>query len=532
MEGKEKNRSWEYLKMVVLPVILLSAVAGAASGLVVALFNYAGSKLSAYSGAIYGLVRENPAFVPLLFFGLIVLAVLMNFLLKAVPEVKGSGIPRTEGALKGLLKFDSLRVVAGTYAGSFLSFFAGLPLGSEGPSVQIGAFAAEGVAGLIPTKYSWRRYISTGGASAGIAVAFHAPITGIIFALEDVHRSFNPLVLISAITAVIFGITVADATALLWGGAEFSFLWFATGIAAVPMKHSWTLLVSGLAVGFIAVVFNFLLIRISKLKISRKTPRIAKLIAVFVLVGIAGLFLADSLGGGLGLIAKLMDGGIVWTTVLILLVVRLVLIVLSFDSGATGGLFVPMLSLGALVGALFAELFVSTGVLDAAYYNTVVLVSMAAFLGAVVRAPITALVLIIEATSGSIGFLSCGIGVFAAFIVSEVMMRRPLYDVLLDRELREKYNGKTMTNRSVDITVEEGSFAAGKAVREIMWPVKCLVHTVIRGEQTIIAKGKTQLETGDVLHIQASLYEENELMKDLNEICKKPHRAEFRNGRH
>lgn len=531
MKEKEKNRSFEYLRTVVLPVILLSAVAGAASGFAVALFNYAGTKLSAYSGYIYGLVRENPAFVPLLFFGLVTLAVLMHFLLRAIPEVKGSGIPRTEGALKGLLKFDSLRVVAGTYAGSFLSFFAGLPLGSEGPSVQIGAFAAEGFAGLIPTKYPWRRYVSTGGASAGLAVAFHAPITGIIFALEDVHRSFNPRVLISAITAVVFGMTVADATALLWGGAESSFLWFATGITAVPMKYSWTIFVSGLAVGLIAVAFNFLLIKIGKLGISRKTPRLVKLIAVFVLVGIAGLFLADSLGGGLGLIAKLMNGGIVWTTVLILLVVKLVLIVLSFDSGATGGLFVPMLAIGALVGALFAELFVSTGVLDAAYYNTVVLVSMAAFLGAVVRAPITALVLIIEATAGSIGFLSCGIGVFAAFIVAEVLMRRPLYDVLLDRELREKYHGKAMSNRSVDIAVEEGSFAAGKAVREIMWPVNCLVHTVIRGDETIIAKAKTRLETGDVLHIQASLYEENEFMEDLNGICKKPERPEFRNSR-
>lgn len=530
MEKKEKSPSLEYLKTVVLPVILLSAAAGSAAGFAVALFNYAGSKLSHYSSYIYGLVRDNPAFVPLLFLGLVALAVLMHFLLRAIPEVKGSGIPRTEGMLRGLLKFDWLRVVAGTYAGSFISFFAGLPLGSEGPSVQIGAFCAEGVTDLIPTKYSWRRYISTGGASAGIAVAFHAPITGIIFALEDVHKSFNPLVLISAMTAVIFGITVSDAVALLWGGAETSFLWFATDIAEVPLKLSWTLLVSGLGIGIVAALFNMSLTRISKFKPFKKIPALAKLIAVFVLVGISGLFLADGIGGGIGLIDKLLNGGIVWTTVLILLAVKLVLTVLSFDSGATGGLFVPMLAIGALVGALFAEMFVATGVLDPAYYDTVVIISMGAFLGAVIRAPITALVLLVEATGAATGFLTCGIEVFVAFIVAEVLMRRPLYDVLLDRELRAKYDGKTLTNKSVDIEVEEGSFAENKSVREIMWPVRCLVHTVIRGEETIIANGKTRLKAGDVLHLQATLYEGNELKDELDGICKKPERSEF--GKH
>ncbi len=527
IKKREKSPSWDYLKTVLLPVILLSAAAGAAAGLTVALFNYAGTKLSYYSSEIYGLVRENPAFVPLLFLGLIALAVMMHFLLRAIPEVKGSGIPRTEGTLRGLLKFKWFRVVAGTYAGSFISFFAGLPLGSEGPSVQIGAFTAEGVTELLPTKYSWRRYISTGGASAGIAVAFHAPITGIIFALEDVHKSFNPLVMISAITAVIFGITVSDAVALLWGGAESSFLWFATGITEVPLNLSWTLLISGIGIGVIAALFNMMLTRIGKLKLFKKIPALPKLIAVFILVGIAGLFIADSVGGGIGLINKLVNGGIVWTTVLILLIVKLVLIVLSFDSGATGGLFVPMLAVGALVGALFAELFVSTGALDAAYYDTVVIISMGAFLGAVIRAPITALVLLIEATGAATGFLTCGIEVFAAFLVAEVLMRRPLYDVLLDREIRAKYEGKTMSNQSIDIKVEEGSFAADKSVREIMWPVKCLVHTVIRGDETIVANGKTRLRAGDVLHIQASLYEENELKEELDSILKKPERPEF-----
>lgn len=527
MKLKEKSPSWEYLKTVVLPVIILSAAAGSAAGLAVGLFNYAGSRLSAYSSEIYGLVRDNPAFVPLLFLGLVALAVMMHFLLRAIPEVRGSGIPRTEGTLRGLLKFKWLRVVAGTFAGSFISFFAGLPLGSEGPSVQIGAFTAEGVTELLPTKYSWRRYVSTGGASAGIAVAFHAPITGIVFALEDVHKSFNPLVMISAITAVIFGITVSDAVALWWGGAESSFLWFATDIAAVPMRFSWTLLIAGIGTGVIAVAFNFMLIKIGKVKLFKKIPNLAKLIAVFVLAGIAGLLFADSIGGGIGLIGKLVNGGIVWTTVLVLLIVKLVLIVLSFDSGATGGLFVPMLAVGALVGALFAELFVSTGALDASYYDTVVIISMGAFLGAVIRAPITALVLLIEATGAATGFLSCGIEVFAAFIVAEVLMRRPLYDVLLDREIRAKYEGKTMTNQSIDVKVEEGSFAADKSVREIMWPVKCLVHTVIRGEEIIIANGKTRIRAGDVLHLQASLYEENELKEELDSICKKPDRSEF-----
>lgn len=141
---QKKKQFWAKLKGIVIPVLAYGGAAGIMTGFLVSLFNLAANRITELSNRIYVWFGAHPAFIPLLFVALAALALLMALLHKYVPQVRGSGIPQTEGVLRGLVTFKWLRILLATIAGSFLSFFAGLSLGSEGPSVQIGATTAQG----------------------------------------------------------------------------------------------------------------------------------------------------------------------------------------------------------------------------------------------------------------------------------------------------------------------------------------------------------------------------------------------------
>ena len=157
-----------------LPVFALACAAGALCGAVVCLFNMGAEYLIENSAKIYDWVYAHPAYVPLLFVVLAALALIVALVHSRVPEVRGSGVPQTEGVMRGFFSFRKLRVFLSTILLSYISFFAGLPLGSEGPSIQIGATAAGGVAQGAGLRVSLHRYLISAGAGAGLAVAFNA----------------------------------------------------------------------------------------------------------------------------------------------------------------------------------------------------------------------------------------------------------------------------------------------------------------------------------------------------------------------
>ena len=174
-----------------LPVFALACAAGALCGAVVCLFNMGAEYLIENSAKIYDWVYAHPAYVPLLFVVLAALALIVALVHSRVPEVRGSGVPQTEGVMRGFFSFRKLRVFLSTILLSYISFFAGLPLGSEGPSIQIGATAAGGVAQGAGLRVSLHRYLISAGAGAGLAVAFNVPLTGLVIVLEEGEKKFT-----------------------------------------------------------------------------------------------------------------------------------------------------------------------------------------------------------------------------------------------------------------------------------------------------------------------------------------------------
>ncbi len=514
--GKDTNHLG-YFKNVLIPVILYSVIVGIVTGLLVGAYNKFASLLSHWSVGIYTLVRANPAYVPLLLFVVVILALLAHALLTHTPDGRGSGVPKTVGVLRGLLTFRWLRVLLTTLSSSILSYFGGLSLGSGGPSIQIGATSAQGISELLKCRMAWSSYIMSAGAGTGLAVAFNAPLTGIIFIVEEVHRRTTPMIMISASCSIITGTIVSRLLASLWGGAEFMF-GFDSGTASFAMSNIWMLVILGIAIGLLAVGFNWIIMHSEK-KINKllKIPEWAKLVFAFLVCASVGLAWPVTLGGGHELIISVGAREFAWDALLSLFVIKLGLIMFSFNSGATGGLFTPILSLGALVGALFGELFLLAG-LDPELYNIIVIISMSALFGACVKTPITAIILVLEVTGDLHSFMYTGFTVIIAYTIAELFKSPALYDALLENNLLAEYKDKKHELIVFDVTIASKSFTDKKTIRDILWPPRCTVESISRQNSIIIPASDTLLFEGDILTIKVDTYEPDKTQKHLEKL--------------
>lgn len=496
--------------------ILYTSVSGLFVGSVVSIFNYLAKLISENSEKVYSFINNNLAYLPLLILGLILLSLIMSFIQKKVPETKGSGIPQVKGAIKGLLTFKWLRVLLATFFNSMISFFVGLSLGSEGPSVQLGSTAAVGAGKLLGSNPHWDRYLIRGGAAAGMATAFNAPITGIIFSIEEAHDHFTPLILIATLCSVMSAMVISNLINTALGVESLLFQMNIHYSISINEIHYHILL--GIVVGVSGIIFNFLLIQSKKITDKIKVPDWVKLAFAFLVIGITNVFFFKAAGSGHGLILDISSDRFAWQTLLLLLFVKALFTILSFDSGATGGMFFPMLTIGALIGGLMAEGFLQMGMNKDAY-NTIIICSMAAFLGAVSRTPLTAILAIIETTVFRSGFIAPVFTVCIAFIIIELSQSTALYDHLLKRYITRLNEKKTRQTITTNITVEEHSFVDGKYIRDILWPQDSFIVYLIRNKTQIPVQGHTQIQAGDVLAVQATTYNPTEITEIITDLC-------------
>ena len=199
----EQSRRKNYVSNIILCVIY-STICGIITGLIVFGFKYAIKHIETFSRTIYETSKESYKSIIIVFVVLIVLAFLMYLLHRLIPSSKGGGIPRSEGVLRGILSFKWLRTFIGSTIGSFISVLSGVPVGTEGPSVILGTSIGDAVTKKSKKRPAIDRYVKTSGAAAGFAVATGAPLSGILFTLEEIHKRFTPMLIMSASMSVIF----------------------------------------------------------------------------------------------------------------------------------------------------------------------------------------------------------------------------------------------------------------------------------------------------------------------------------------
>ncbi len=520
-----------YFKNVILPVFVYGAFTGLLVGTAVYFFKWVAEWLTEQSAEIYHYAQTHWYIAVAVIAAVSVLALIAYFLQKWAPETSGGGIPRAEGVLRGLLTFRWLRTGIAVIVNSWISFFAGLPLGSEGPSVLLGTAIGGGTCKLPLSHNSWDRYIMTGGACAGFAVATSAPVTGILFALEEAHKRFTPMIFLMAMSSVLFGVTASNLWTMALGAHALPMgALFKVTLANFGMQDIWVPLILGVAVAALAIGYNHLVFWIGKFYDTRlkKVPQWARLLIVFVLTAAIGLLAfgefdgTDALFGGGGLIVRLSDSAnFSWKIIFVLLVIRFFMIAFSTGSGATGGVFIPMLSIGALLGALLGNAFVAMG-MDGELFSTVVILTMSAFMGATTRAPLTALVFMLESTWNFSNLFYVAITVFLSYFLCEIFKVEPLYDVLLERMTDKQNHGKKPEILRLVYTVRSGAFAVGKAVRDVLWPANTKVSEIVVGETAQMDDdGEKKMQVGDTLTIITQSFDRAATERELEDILGK-----------
>lgn len=410
------------------------------------------------------------------------------------PEASGSGIPHLKSVLHRLRPLRWKRVLPVKFAGGFLAIGAGLTLGREGPTVQMGGAIGQLVSEKMGATARERQNLIAAGAGAGLAAAFNAPLAGLVFVLEEVQRDFAPGVFAVAFVACVTGDVISRV--MLGQLPVFHARHFEVPppLSSVPL---WIVL--GCIAGALGVVFNRALLGTLKwfTRARSWTPG-----AIGALVGgalaIVAWYFPTTAGSGHGLVEATLAAKVPLLDLPFLFIVRLAMTMASYATGAAGGIFAPLLVLGAQIGLAVGEIgqrFVPGAVPSPSMFAVV---GMAAYFTAIVRAPLTGIVLIVEMTGNYNLMLPLLIACFCAYIVADALGDAPIYEALLRRDLtRAQEKPQLQQNLLLELTVAPGAPFDGKRLGDLKLPAGCVVVTIERADELLVASPDLELEAGD-----------------------------------
>ena len=407
----------------------LSLVAGSATGLLAAVFRLALVRADRLRDAAVAWLQPHGGL------GLIA-TVLLCALTAGVaawlvrrysPHAAGSGIPHVESQLSGNWSGSPLRIMLVKFFGGLLAIGGGLALGREGPTVQMGATLSVLVGKLARRGDDDCKALLAAGAGAGLATAFNAPIAGSVFVLEELVRRFDLPITIAALGASAGAIGIARY--IVGQDPDFRVAHMAyPGLGTLPVHF-----VLGLALGVVGVLYNRAIL--GALRATAGLRRVASEYRAAVIGAAVGVlaWIAPGLVGGGDAITQRMLGGTVTVFglgFLAVFLVRFLLGAVSYAARTPGGLFAPMLVIGAqgglFIGSLSSGWFPSAGADPAEY----AVVGMAALFTAVVRAPLTGIILAIELTGSFTLLLPMLSACFAAMVVATFAGEPPIYESL------------------------------------------------------------------------------------------------------
>jgi CIC family chloride channel protein len=405
---------------------LLALVVGAAAGLLGALFRLALGQANRLRDAAIALAHGQHSGPLLVILACAAATALAAWLVREFsPHASGSGIPHVEAVLHAELPQAPYRLIPVKFFGGLLAIGAGLALGREGPSVQMGASIAHLVGKVFRRNWPDCRVLFAAGAGAGLATAFNAPMAGAVFVLEELVRRYEPRIAIAALAASATAITVSrvflgDAPdfhidALTYPSFEVRPLYFGLGAVA----------------GATAVVYNrTLLATLAAAERLRFLPVELRAALIGAGVGALAWIAPDLVGGGDPITQRTLLGMELFSVIPYLFALRLVLGAISYAAGTPGGLFAPMLVLGAQLGLFFGiACQLAFPGLDIQPQGFAV-VGMAAFFTGVVRAPLTGIVLVTEMTASVTLLLPMLAACFTAMLVPTLLRNAPIYDSL------------------------------------------------------------------------------------------------------
>ena len=516
-----KSSKLTYIKNILFPCFVYSGITGLLTGILIFIFKLAVSKVVPFSESIYAFVRENTVYLPLLLLAAALLGCISALIIRFAPDCKGGGIPTSITLLRGLLNFNWIKSIFLLLPAALITYLGGVPLGTEGPSVQMGTAVGRGTVKIFARNHpAWDRYIMTAGASAGFSAATGAPLTGILFTFEEAHRRFTPMLFM---TSAISAVTSTCVLRLLCPMAGIHYdLFHPLNLPELPLSLVWISLVIGIVCGLCGAFFADIYKKVNDLmeKKLTKLPFAVKVVTVFVATAVAGFFAAECTGSGDRIIETLFEGDAAWKLIIVCFCIRAILLIIANNAGITGGLFVPTLCFGAIIGACIGKLLAVYSLIPEEYYTVAVVLGISAFLTASSKTPLMAVAFSFEALRAIGNTIPICLAVAIANITVETVRAHDFTEIVIEGKLRRANAGKVNERIDMQFIVAEGSFAVGKEIRDILWPPRCTVLSVHKKPSTH-HHSQTGIGAGDVLDLHFETYDKEKTCRELCDILGK-----------
>ena len=491
-------------------------------GIMVGIF--AGLMVCLYRFLLYGsehvlreylnVINGNLIYTILFFIALAVMGLLVDWLTKWEVDSAGSGIPQVYAEVKGHMEANWAKVLFSKIVSGVLTALGGLSLGPEGPSVQIGGMAGKGIAKLFKGSKTDELRLILVGSAVGITAAFNAPLAGVIFVFEEINHGFDKtlvfIALVSAIVSdfiskVIFG----QSTALTFP------------IHNIPLESYWLLIILGILIGLLGYVYNVGMIRSSDMVANLKIPSWLKFVLVFLVSGVVALTIPEISDGGHFMMDMLDIAMPSLGVLMLLLVLKYLFSMFSFSSGAPGGIFLPILVLGAYIGAVFGSAVVPIFGFEHDLIYKFVVISMAGFFAATVRSPITGVVLIAEMCGSTESLVAMIIVSLIAYVVPTLLGNEPIYESLYDRLLLNK-NREFVKKPSKHVLSEylvplDCNYINFK-IKDVPFPKNAIVVSVIRNGKYIIPTEDFHIKYSDQIHVLTDVNDYPFVKEEIEEL--------------
>lgn len=453
----------------------------------------------------------------LVIFSMWVIGLIIHYCVKKCSSISGSGIPQVEGAIYGRFPINRpLKALVLKFAGGLASIGMGLSLGREGPSVQMGAFVARIIGKWTHASVSEQRYLYTGGASAGLSSAFIAPLASSIFIVEELEKFDSVKIIITSLLASTIAGTMAG--------------WAFPGNRYTPINTSYPSELSIARITLAFILFSLLLSLVGKLfnncllYFHQKYSQIQisvylKVLSVVIVTYIIGYFFSDLIAGGEDFLLKQADTaaytGILFLCGIILL--KLLFTALSYSTGFPGGIFLPLLVIGGLTGKVFALILARQGFLSAEHCGFFMAIGMAAAFAAVVRSPITGIILLLEMPHKFELLVPMTIVVGITYFISDIAEVKPIYDRLYSR-LLAKEEEHSPSRHILSFEVNTDSYMQRKKVKDIILPKDCKIENAIR-KGIPLSLHNTSIHPGDQVDISLPSCELEKLYRTFRNMA-------------
>ena len=507
------DREWLPIRMIFMGVLV-----GLIASIVTVVYRFMLSYAEKILFAVIDFSKGNLLYMAGWFLCLCILGFVVAKIVKWEGMCSGSGIPQVQGEIKGYFSVNWWKLLLSKMIGGSLCIIGGLSLGREGPSVQLGAMAGKGLAKGLGQDDTTERYMISCGAGAGLAAAFNAPIAGVVFALEEIQKNFNP----SMLVCILAGCVTSDFVSKNAFGLSPVFIFDVPDV--IPLRYYMYLLVFGMGLGLLGAFYSVLLLKGQDFyKKLGSLPIEVKMMIPFLCAGVLAYTLPDVLAGGHAMIELVEHGHPAVKIMILLLVTKSLFSAISFGSAAPGGIFFPLLIAGAYCGSIYGTWVCNLFGLNEVYIASFIILGMAGFFTAIVRAPITGIILIAEMTGGFEHLLPLAVVTITAYIFAHLTEVAPIYESLLDRQIAKAGRNKELEENAGTVVltfiVGQQSLARDQYMKDIPWPDHSIVCAVDREHAEIVRRGDTQLCSGDTLVVTAEREYLKMIMDAYQIIC-------------